>query len=624
MTLGQRYTTKQMHPAAASVRVLLVALVVLAVAVTASLSDFAPHHHHTLVRHVRANHHGSGSGSGSGSSEKSNKGSGGKSDRFLVVDTDVGKVRGGYNSTTGAYHWLGIPFGQSTAGKNRYMPPQAKGRWKGIHDGTKYGKSCPQHNVGSAEFAIRMFGVNEEIFDTDVQSEDCLNLDIYAGHKFWERFVKASDKEKRNMRVPIWLNIYGGSFEWGSSRINFYRGDYIVANDDVLVVNINFRNWIFGFPASPHLERKHYKGKGDYPGSNPGWLDIELAIEWTRKYIESFGGDPNKITIGGTSSGAALADNWAYVHHKKDDRHAVNGAILQSGSMTSLGRYFTIDSKVDLADPHSSWNNVSATVGCGRHSSEKQFHCMQHKPWKEIMDATLHKHASDAKFGPVVDGVTFFDDYPDRLKKGKFARIPYLMGNTKDEGNTIFTKNPELAPLLGPFVTAEIWVCSSSEQAGVRSSMKVPTFRYRFSPSFYLPQTPLPQRGIGTAHGTDTSYSWGTWKDLRWIRDHDFDDSKLAIPTSDYRTREAVSNLYRKSMVQFVLDPVHGLEHYHYGHWPEYTAHVKTIGDIGQNNKGDLKLISSDEVDGLCFLTDVTKVANRFAENFDVLRKYIA
>ena len=78
-----------MHPAAASVRVLLVALVVLAVAVTASLSDFAPHHHHTLVRHVRANHHGSGSGSGSGSSEKSNKGSGGKSDRFLVVDTDA-------------------------------------------------------------------------------------------------------------------------------------------------------------------------------------------------------------------------------------------------------------------------------------------------------------------------------------------------------------------------------------------------------------------------------------------------------------------------------------------------------------------------------------------------------
>ncbi|WFD35759.1 hypothetical protein MCUN1_002621 [Malassezia cuniculi] len=570
-----------------------------------------------LIRQIRGNKHNSTSRAASGSG----------SDRYVVVNTDVGTVRGGYNDTTGAYHWLGVPFGQSTEGQNRFMPPKERGRWNGVHDGTKFGMSCPQHNVGSAEFAIRMFGVSEEMFDLDVQSEDCLNLDIFAGKQFWEKFVRASDEEKRNMRVPVWFNIYGGSFEWGSSRVTFYRGDYIVTEDDILVVNINFRNWIFGFPNAPHLSRDNWSGSGEYPGANPGWLDIELAIQWVRKHIEYFGGDPNKITIGGTSSGAALADNWSYVHYGKDDADHVNAAILQSGSMTSLGRYFTTNSSVNLAAHYSSWNNVSATVGCGRDTNAAQFNCMQQKHWQELMNATLHEHTSQAQFGPLADGVTFFDDYFDRLQNGHFARIPYLIGNTKDEGNTVFTKHPELAPLFGPFVTAEIWVCPTSVQSRIRSNMNIPTFRYRFSPSFFLPQTPWPQRALGTSHGTDTAYAWGTWQDLMWILDTNYDDSKLAIPTSDFRTRAAVSDLYRETMVQFVIDPEHGLERFHYGHWPEYREHAKTIGDIGYNNEGKLYIISSDDVDGLCPLTDVETEAvyHRFKDSFnEVLRPFIA
>lgn len=549
-----------------------------------------------------------------------------KPDKFLVVDTGIGKVRGTFNATFGAYKWLGVPFGESTAGNNRFLPPKPKGKWSGIRDATHYGWSCPQHSVGSAQMAIRIFGVQEDIFDVDTQSEDCLNMDIYAGGKFWERFVTASDEEKRKMRVPIWLNIYGGSFEWGTSRINFYRGDYIVTHDDILVININFRNWIFGFPGTPHLKREHFKGDGEYPGENPGWLDIELAIKWVRKHIEAFGGNPDMITIGGTSSGAALVDNWAYVHHNKDDQHDIAGGIMQSGSMTSLGRYFTVNSSVNLADPYGSWNNVSAKVGCGRHSNEGQFHCMQHKPWQALMNATFNEDKMIAKFGPIADGVTFFDDYFKRLKEGRFARHPLLIGNNKDEGNTLFTKTPVLAPLLGPYVTSEIWVCPSSVQTKIRSNMNAPTYRYRFSPTFYLPQTPDEQHALGTAHGTDTSYSWGTWRDLMYIRDKDFPDYKLAIPTSDFKTRARVAKLYRESMVQFVKDPTHGLQNFDYGYWPQYKPHAKTIGDIGYNNEGKLHIISSDDVDGLCPLTDVEteKVNARYKEHADILLKFIA
>lgn len=77
-------------------------------------------------------------------------------------------------------------------------------------------------------------------------------------------------------------------------------------SNDFIVVEIQYRLGAFGFLASPEVKRG---GR-----LNTGLLDQRFAIEWTRRYIAKFGGDPSRITIGGESSGAASAVFHALAH----------------------------------------------------------------------------------------------------------------------------------------------------------------------------------------------------------------------------------------------------------------------------------------------------------------------
>lgn len=92
--------------------------------------------------------------------------------------------------------------------------------------------------------------------------------------------------------VMFW--IHGGGFYLGSGNAEVYGPDYLVA-EDVLLVTINYRLGALGFLCI---------GTEDAPG-NAGLKDMVMALEWTRRNIAFFGGDPNRITIFGESAGAA-------------------------------------------------------------------------------------------------------------------------------------------------------------------------------------------------------------------------------------------------------------------------------------------------------------------------------
>jgi len=513
---------------------------------------------------------------------------------YRVVDTGEGRVRGGYNATSGTYYWLGVPFAASTAGSNRFMPPKPVEHWDDIRDATHYGMSCPQHDSGTSRQAVRLFGVPEDIFDKDTESEDCLNSNIYVGKRHWEAF-----KANNSKLAPVWLNVYGGSFEWGTNRVNFYQGDNIVNKDDIVVVNINFRSWIFGFPMAPQLQRKGEDK--NYPGANAGMADVNFAVRWVYEHIAKFGGDPNKITMGGTSTGASLVDNWSFVNHNKPSAKYVRGLILQSGSMISLGRYFDRDPPFNT--PHGTWMNVSRHVGCGTTANQKQFECMQHKPWRTLMEATF---AVNATFGPAVDNYTIYGNYFELLREKRFVPVPALIGNNKDEGNAFLLPVPWLAPAAGPVITAEVFVCPTEFQCRVREGV-APTWRYRFSPSLFIPGTPNKFRSLGSYHGGDTAYAWDNWRDLRYVY-NSTEDSKLAIPTDNNRIRAKISHIYREANVKFVLDPHSGLNDFQ-GGWPSYENGEK-VGDIGYDNKPTFRLISHNDMDGLCPFSGIKMYEN--------------
>ena len=148
-----------------------------------------------------------------------------------------------------------------------------------------------------------------------VGQEDCLYLDIRAPRK--------NDSLKA---VMFW--IHGGGNTSGLKDLYDFSG--LVKSQDVIVVSINYRLGPFGWFSNPAIQDKQ---SGLDKTSNFGTLDIIKALEWVKKNIEKFGGDPSNITIFGESAGGhnvlslLVAPQAGGLFHK---------AISQSGYTTSV------------------------------------------------------------------------------------------------------------------------------------------------------------------------------------------------------------------------------------------------------------------------------------------------
>lgn len=59
---------------------------------------------------------------------------------------------------------------------------------------------------------------------------------------------------------------------------------------------------MFGFLTSDELRKAGYK-------ANNGLRDQRVALEWVRRHIEDFGGDPDNVTAAGESAGAGMASD---------------------------------------------------------------------------------------------------------------------------------------------------------------------------------------------------------------------------------------------------------------------------------------------------------------------------
>jgi len=63
-------------------------------------------------------------------------------DNIAVAETKYGKVRGFIHKDI--YNFLGIPYGASTEGKNRFMPPQKPAPWTDIYPAVYWPNAAPQ------------------------------------------------------------------------------------------------------------------------------------------------------------------------------------------------------------------------------------------------------------------------------------------------------------------------------------------------------------------------------------------------------------------------------------------------------------------------------------------------
>lgn len=191
-----------------------------------------------------------------------------------IIQTHSGAIAGTARKTTSVFK--GIPYATPPVGPLRWHLPVAVYPWSKILDAKAFGPRCPQ------------------LVGASVQgNEDCLTLNI------WTPTSRAP-----NELLPVFFFIHGGSHVRGSSSEQLsgtylYDGEDLATNANAVVVTINYRLGALGFMGLHALSAQSgYGGSGNY-----GYLDAVQALHWVHDNVESFGGDPNRVTIFGQSAG---------------------------------------------------------------------------------------------------------------------------------------------------------------------------------------------------------------------------------------------------------------------------------------------------------------------------------
>ena len=259
-------------------------------------------------------------------------------DKTVVVETALGKVQG--IRQAGIDFFGGIPYAEPPVGNLRWAPPEEPVKWRPhTLDATRFGPDCWQ----------LIDSVRNPVADESQMSEDCLYLNIFtpAGHA------------SRKKRLPVLLWFHGGGFQQGAARRQEFEGRRL-AERDVIVLTINYRLGSLGFLVS----------SPDGITGNFGLMDQRAAMYWIQSHIDSFGGDPDNVTLFGESAGAVMIGLHLHMENKSGLFHK---AIMQSNP---LGYRFRSVVVADFLG-----ETFKRALEC------KDLRCLRNEPAHEIMRA---------------------------------------------------------------------------------------------------------------------------------------------------------------------------------------------------------------------------------------------
>ena len=375
-----------------------------------------------------------------------------------LVQTVYGTVCGYIED--GIYTFKGIDYAKA----DRFEAPQDPDPWEGVQTALYYGNQCHQAPRFTWKDDCEAFLYQ---WDDGVQSDDCLNLNVWT--------AGINDGKKR----PVMVWLHGGGYAMGaSSELPFYDGTNL-AKKDVVLVSINHRLNILGY-----MDLSEFGEKYKYSGV-AGVMDMVKALEWVKKNIAGFGGDPDNVTIFGQSGGGGKVNILLGTPSAKGLFHR---GIIESGSMTSL------------MAPQTSRDMARAIVG-KLGLDEKTIDKIQSIPYSELLaaatDAIVEQnprnvfyrlYGAGMWFSPVLDGevIPFPLDDPRvaDISKGlptiigcnfsensmlpavyANADMRYKMGDTKQYLYVFAKPSPHMDGTFGtnhctemPFVFNNIWL----------------------------------------------------------------------------------------------------------------------------------------------------------------------
>ena len=324
------------------------------------------------------------------------------------VRIDSGLVAGTASGQPTVRVFKGIPFAAPPLGENRWKAPQPVAKWDGVRKADAFGAPCAAGAGGgrgggggrgaaapgaAAQAAPAPAAPPRE----PARAEDCLYLNVWTS------------ANSPNERRPVMVWIYGGGFTGGSGGLAWYDGENLAAKGPV-IVTFNYRLGSLGFFSHPELAKE----SGHNASGNYGMMDALAALQWVKKNISAFGGDPNNVTIAGESAGAIMIGAIVGSPQAKGLFHR---AIAESGGWMGLmmGRMTSAET--------AQANGVKTMEALGAKTIAE----LRAKPMNELTGLSAG--------GLVIDGYLIPEDISHTFASGRQNAVDVLTGSNKDEAN---------------------------------------------------------------------------------------------------------------------------------------------------------------------------------------------
>ncbi|KAJ7315067.1 Alpha/Beta hydrolase protein [Mycena albidolilacea] len=379
--------------------------------------------------------------------------------------------------------FLGVPFGQAyvqpalissmirvevfTLHSGRFEVPRAPGQLQGVQNATTLGPACPQQALSllPVPFVPGKYPISEACLMLDILSPTTLNS---------------------NSNAPVFVWIFGGGFEVGNSRdidVSPVVERSIDTDEPVIVVTPNYRVSAFGFLAGKEVDAAGI--------TNLGIRDQIFALRWVQKHIAAFGGDPDRVVVGGPSAGA-ISTSLLLLSNKQNSNALFRGAFMESGAP------WTLPSVAD-SDLQSTYDSLVIANNCSAASDSLE--CLRRIPFESIM-ATVNRtldifsyRSLSLFWTPYIDGDVISRDPLVSVSQGLYATIPLMIGNADDEGTSFSFSNQNIT-YVHPVVAGKF-----PESAQERMQTQI---------GHLYPEDPTQGSpfGTGTAYQLTPEYKW--------------------------------------------------------------------------------------------------------------------
>ncbi len=294
----------------------------------------------------------------------------------------------GVTAPSGVEVWKGIPFAAPPVRELRWKAPQPVTPWQGSFHADRPAPMCLQ--------PLRSRTMNH-YFGNEAISEDCLYLNVWA----------PAGAQGKALPVIVW--IYGGAFNVGSANMANYDGEALAAKG-VVRVNLAYRVGPLGFLAHPDLTQEGGGASGNY-----GLMDQIAGLQWVKRNIAAFGGDPGNITIVGQSAGSMSVALLQQSPRAKGLFHKVVG---MSGS--PFGELLR---PIPLAQAEAQGVDLQKALGVSG------IEAMRDLPADRVLNA-----AQGVPHEPIViDGQVLTGTAQDVFARRAQSDVPVMIGHTRDE-----------------------------------------------------------------------------------------------------------------------------------------------------------------------------------------------